>query len=256
MSLEACAELVAGADPDRHVVTLTAPEDVQRILWPLYAFNVEVTRAPWVTQEVMIAEIRLQWWRDALAEIREGKPVRSHAVTVPLAQVLDAEGAMVLDKLVEARAWDIYADPFPNAESHLAYINATYGNLVWTAARLIAPQGDEGVIRKFAFACGAAALIRATARLKSLGRQPLFDDNTQGLAELARRGLDDLDAVVRQRRSLPASLEPLLMSGWQARPTLNAAIRDPEAVYLDGINESEFARRLRLLKVSYLGWWR
>jgi len=113
MSLEACKELVKAGDPDRFDVTVLAPENVQKILWPLYAFNVEVTRAPWVTQEPMIAEIRLQWWRDALAEIREGKQVRAHAVTVPLADVLDAEGAMVLDKLVEARAWDIYADAFP-----------------------------------------------------------------------------------------------------------------------------------------------
>jgi len=67
MSLEACRDLVEAADRDRFDVTVLAPENVQKILWPLYAFNVEVSRAPWVTQEPMIAEIRLQWWRISTA---------------------------------------------------------------------------------------------------------------------------------------------------------------------------------------------
>ena len=256
MSLAACAELVQSADPDRYAVTLTAPEEAQKILWPLYAFNVEVTRAPWVTQETMIAEIRLQWWRDALEEIREGSPVRSHMVTTPLADVLDAEGAMVLDKLVEARAWDIYSDRFPNRESFDAYIDATYGSLLWTAARLIAPEADETVMRKFGYGCGVAALLRATAELKSLGRHPLPQDSVDAFRKLGEEGRSALNEAIRARKSLPKSLEPVLLAGWQAKPTFDAVRRDAEQVYTEGLTQSEFARRSRLLKLSLLGWWR
>ena len=35
---------------------MAAPVAARRVLFPLYAFNVEVARAPWVTQEAMIAE--------------------------------------------------------------------------------------------------------------------------------------------------------------------------------------------------------
>ena len=55
MSLNACAALVERSDPDRFRATMAAPVAARRVLFPIYAFNVEVTRAPWVTQEVMIA---------------------------------------------------------------------------------------------------------------------------------------------------------------------------------------------------------
>ncbi len=256
MSLQACADLVHSADPDRYAVTITAPIDTQKILWPLYAFNIEVSRAPWVTQEPMIAEIRLQWWRDALAEIREGRPVRAHFVTQPLADILDAEGAMVLDKLVEARAWDIYADAFPNRESFDAYIETTYGNLLWTAARLIAPETEEKPIRKFAYANGVAAMLRATAKLKAAGKNPLFEDSVTAFHKLANHGFSNMTDAIRARKTLPKSLTPLLMTGWNARPTFAAVRHNAQDIYTNGFTQSEFARRYRLLKLTFLGWWR
>jgi phytoene/squalene synthetase len=72
MSFESCAALVERADPDRFAALMSAPVAVRRVCFPLYAFNIEVSRAPWVTKEPMIAEMRLQWWRDALEEIGEG----------------------------------------------------------------------------------------------------------------------------------------------------------------------------------------
>lgn len=256
MSLEACAALVENADPDRFNPTLLGTENAQKILFPLYALNVEVSRAPWVTQEPMIAEIRLQWWRDALEEIREGKQVRSHEITEPLAAILDPEGAMSLDKLVQARSWDIYSDPFKDRAEFDAYIDATYGNLVWTAARLIAPQANEAVIRNFAYASGVAAMIRAASQLKTLNKNPLPIDSPDGLKALAEHGQMALSKAVGARDALSKSLDPLLMSGWQARPTFKTALSDPEGVYKNGTAQSEFARRARLLKLSFLGWWR
>lgn len=256
MSLEACIELVKTADPDRYAVTILAPENAQKILWPLYAFNVEVSRAPWVTQEPMIAEIRLQWWRDALEEIREGKPVRAHDITQALAAILDAEGAMSLDKLVDSRKWDIYSDPFKDQADFDGYIDATYGNLIWTAARLIDPQANEPLIRSFAYGCGVAAMLRATASLKSLNRNPLLNDSADGLQSLGQKGVARMNDAINARRSLPDTLEPLLMSGWQAAPTFKAVKTSPQSVYANGVSQSEFARRFRLLKLSFLGWWR
>ena len=74
MSLNACAAIVERGDPERFMAAMAAPVEARRVLFPLYAFNVEVARAPWVTEEPMIAEMRLQWWRDALEEIAHGEP--------------------------------------------------------------------------------------------------------------------------------------------------------------------------------------
>ena len=66
MTLAACAAMVARGDPDRFLAVMAAPVTVRARLLPLYAFNLEVARAPWVTDEALIAEMRLQWWRDVV----------------------------------------------------------------------------------------------------------------------------------------------------------------------------------------------
>ncbi len=84
----ACAEQVQRADPDRFLSAMTARPDQRGPLMVLYAFNLEVARAPWVTKEPLIAEMRLQWWRDAIAEVFEGREVRRHEVVTPLGEVI------------------------------------------------------------------------------------------------------------------------------------------------------------------------
>ena len=83
MSIQACADLVARGDPDRFRAAMAAPVPARQVLFPIYAFAVEVSRAPWVTQEPMIAEMRLQWWRDVCDEIEAGKPARAQEVVGP-----------------------------------------------------------------------------------------------------------------------------------------------------------------------------
>ncbi|MFY0691256.1 MAG: squalene/phytoene synthase family protein [Paracoccaceae bacterium] len=252
MSLEACAALVETADPDRHAVTVLAPQAAQKVLWPLYAFNIEVSRAPWVTQEPMIAEMRLQWWRDALDEIAEGKAVRAHEVTGPLADILDREGALRLADLVEARRWDIYPEPFADRAAFDAYIDATYAGLVWTAARLLG-AGNEEDIRTIAYSDGVAAMLRASSELISRGRHPLPDTSPDGISQLAA------DALSRRRRAMTgkggvvSSARPALMAGWQSAATLRHAARSPQAVLQEDLRQSEFARRWALLKVGVFG---
>ena len=66
--LAACAAIVERGDPLRFRTAMLAPVAQRGALFALYAFNVEVSRAPWVTKEALIAEMRLQWWRDVVAE--------------------------------------------------------------------------------------------------------------------------------------------------------------------------------------------
>src|SRR6056297_862931 len=155
MSLQACAEIVERGDPDRFLATMAAPPGARGVLFPLYAFNIEVSRAPWVTEEPMIAEMRLQWWRDALDEIAAGGPVRSHEVTLELARVLDAPAARALDRTVAARRWDIYKDPFEDAAHFEDYLDATAAELMWQAVRLLGgPVEAEHHVRRLGHGTG------------------------------------------------------------------------------------------------------
>ena len=84
---DACAALVERADPDRFTATMAAPPVARGPLWVLYAFNVEVARAPWASKEPMIAEMRLQWWRDVVENAASGAAWQVLANQVIMARV-------------------------------------------------------------------------------------------------------------------------------------------------------------------------
>ncbi|PKP85394.1 MAG: phytoene synthase, partial [Alphaproteobacteria bacterium HGW-Alphaproteobacteria-2] len=110
MSLDACAGIVARGDPDRFLAAMTAPLAQRGDLLALYAFNVEVSRAPWVTPEPLIAEMRLQWWLDALDELTLGKTPRRHEVFDEISRIVRDHNLStdLLTGLVTARRFDVH----------------------------------------------------------------------------------------------------------------------------------------------------
>lgn len=255
MSLEACAALVERADPLRFRAAMAAPVAARKILFPLYAFNVEVARAPWVTQEAMIAEMRLQWWRDALAEIAQGQPARRHEVVDALVDCLDAEGAQCLDGLIAARRWDIYKDPFEDGAHFDDYIDATSGHLMWTAARLLG-AADETVVRDFAWGVGAANICQAYPALTRQSRKPLLDETDAGLKALADRAVSRMNAAATQRVKVSKASAAGLVAGYHARPVLRMISIAPGRVLADDLDTNPARDSLRFLNVSLRGWWR
>ncbi|MET4102131.1 phytoene synthase [Roseovarius sp. MBR-78] len=225
----ACADLVARADPARFRATMAAPVAARGRLFPLYAFNIEVARAPWVTKEPMIAEMRLQWWRDVLAEIAEGGAVRRHEVATPLAAVLDATGARLLDALIEARRVDIERAPFEDEAALWAYLDATSGNLMRVAARGLG-AADEAALRPAGLALGMANWLRAIPALEAAGRAPLPDGQPQAVQRLANEGLAYLRAARARRRAVTRPAGAAFLPLWEVRAVLARAARDPGAV--------------------------
>ena len=250
MTFEACAALVERGDPERFRAGMAVPLEARRMLFALYAFNIEVSRAPWVTQKPIIAEMRLQWWRDALEEIAEGRAVRRHEVVEELAAHGDAAAARGLDRLVAARRWDVYAEAFADRAALEEYLDATSGELMWQAARLLG-QADEAVVRDFAFGVGVANLLRAVPALEARGRKPLVDGRPEGVAALAGDGLAALDRARARRREVGADARPALLAGWAARPVLRQAVREPMKVAEGALKVSP----LRFARVSLFGWW-
>ena len=232
--LNACAGIVERGDPLRFRTAMMAPVAQRGALFALYAFNVEVSRAPWVTQESMIAEMRLQWWRDVLEEIAEGGPVRRHEVATPLAEVLSPAQAKVLDELVAARRWDIYRDPFEDAADLARYIDQTAGHLMWVAASLLG-KAEEATVRRAGFAAGIGTWLRAIPALEAAGRVPLLDGTPNGVAALAGEGLTALADARGGRAAVARAATPALLLATAAQPALQAAQRTPQAVVEDAL---------------------
>lgn len=234
--LHACAAIVERGDPLRFRTVMAAPLAARRVLFPLYAFNIEVSRAPWVTAEPMIAEMRLQWWRDALAEIAAGDVVRRHEVVTPLSTLLSAEAARALEGLIEARRWDIYREPFADDPALEDYLNQTSGSLMWTGAAALG-QTDETAVRAIGFASGVVAFLRAVPALEAAGRIPLVDGSQAGVRALCERALECFGQG--PRRAGPA-LWPAI--GTQA--VLRRVIQSPAVVAAGEVPEGITSWRL------------
>lgn len=252
--LTACAALVQRGDPDRFMAAMAGPVAARRTLFPLYAMNVEVARAPWVTQEAMIAEMRLQWWRDALAEIAAGGPVRRHEVVTPLSEVISPDLAAQADEMIAVRRWDIYRDPFEDSAHFERYIDQTSGTLMWLAARSLGPA-SEPVVRDFAFASGLANWFRAIPELEANRRVPLLDGTADGVRFLAEQGLERLARARGRRSEISSESGAALLAGWQAERILKQAAATPETVVNGTLGTSEARKRLSLMVQSATGRW-
>lgn len=252
------AALVQQGDPDRYAATIAAPEIARARLWPLYAFNLEVARAPWVTQEPLIAEMRLQFWTDVLDDIAAQKPPRPHHVAAPLAQVWQgAELPVALGHgMISARHWDVHRAPFADEAAFRAHLDATSGNLMWLAALALgAPPQAEAPVRDMAFASGLANWLVAIPQLQAAGRIPLVDGRDSAVAALARDGLAHLARARAKRHLVPRTALPALLTGWLAGAVLRRAARHPELVGQGGLLPSEFRRRGALVLRALSGRW-
>ena len=252
--ITACAQLVERGDPDRFIASMAAPPAVRRVLFPLYAFNLEVSRAPWLTQEPMIGEMRLQWWRDALDEIAQGGPVRRHEVATPLASVLSAQATEPLDALILARRWDLYREPFEDEAAFTAYIEATAAGPLHAAALSLGAAPVE-VLADAGFALGLANWFRAIPALEAAGRFPLPDGRPEAVRALALQGLERLARARARRAEVSPEVAPVLLSAWQAGAILRQVRDAPARVTQGQLGQSELARRGGLMLRALSGRW-
>ena len=252
--IAACAALVEKDDPDRFAATMAAPPAARLRLWPLYAYNLELAKAAWVSPEPMVCQMRLQWWTDTVTGMGPGAARKAHEVAGPLHDLVAAAGLPVglLAGMAEARDWDTGAEVFPDAAALTAYLDATAGNLMWAAALALgAPAAAEAAVRDVAHAQGLAAWFCAVAALTDRGRQPLPDPSPAGIAHLADAALTRLART--DRASIPKPARPALYPAWQARGLLTQAAREPGRVASGRLGLSEFTRRAGLARLALTG---
>lgn len=247
----ACAALVEKGDPVRFRAAMAAPVAARAVLFPLYAFNLEVARAPWVTQEPMIARMRLQWWRDALEEIRAGGLIRRHEVVTPLALAIRAEDVAALDRLVAARDRDVEGEPFEDEAALWTYLEATGGGLIEVAARRLG--GGVGLAAAAGRALGMANWLMAVPALEAAGRQPLPDGREATVARLAREGLAALAEVRAGWSAVPETARAAFYPLAGAGGVLRRAAQRPGLVAADGLEPGPFAARVRLALMAGTG---
>jgi phytoene synthase len=256
---EHCEALVRGADKDRYLATLFAAERYRRPLFALYAFNAEVATVRERARAPMPGEIRLQWWRDAVAGTRAAE---SSAHPVAAALLATATRYRLpprkFTELLEARAFDLYDDPMATLEELEGYAGKTSSAVMEFAVTILNDGNDPGLqplLRHAGIAYALAGLL-ASFPLHASRRQlyvPLdllrrhgasVEDIFAGIATAElRAALSELRARARDHaarargalRGLPPALAPAILPTALAVPMLGRLERravDPFALSL------------------------
>jgi phytoene synthase len=206
---------------DDYLAALLAPPHYRGDLITLAAVFGELARIPLQVSDATLGEIRLQWWRDALAsDVRSGHPVADAALA--LNPRLPMPLAELIAPAIEARAAELYAEPFPTAEAFDAYVTAPETAAFAIRAALLAVPHDR-LDAPFDAAVRTLGLVRTCVRLPHLfakGRYPL-DAHRLGIA-------DNADAVDEHRlRAAMSALISEAATAWIAlRPSLRRASPD------------------------------
>lgn len=224
---------------------MAAPPAARAVLFPVFAFNLELSRAAGASKESLIAEMRLQWWRDLLTG---NGPVPAHEVGGPLMTLIRAQAldpAPLLDA-VEARRQDIYGEGFTELVPLLDYLNASTAGLLWFAARALGEDpAHEAAFRRAALAGAVANYLQAVPALVAHGVPVPTSDLRR---ELAVIGQGHWQAA---RTHAFTAGKPVLRSLWQSPAILRQNASDPDTA----LRQSEFARRGRLLWLTWRNSW-
>jgi len=165
MSLSYCEETVRKHDPDRFLLSMFAPPAKRAALWALYAFNHEIARTREVVTDTHLGLIRLQWWRDTLGAVYEGKAALSdHPVLPTLAQAI-ADHALprdAFDNLVYAREFDLEDRQPASLEGLVKYAGFTTTPLTDLSLRVLGEEGQEtSSIENISAAYAMTGMLRA-----------------------------------------------------------------------------------------------
>lgn len=243
-SLAEAARRVEQGDPDRFAATMATPAALRDRLWPLYAANIEIARAPWVSSEPMIGEMRLQWWVDGLEALAATGRAPDHEIGASLLPLRAC--AAGLARIAEARRRDCWREGFSTAEALNDYLRATSGELFSLAGEALGSVETEA-LRDYGTAAGMAAWLRAAPELSLRGWQPL-PESGEGAGALAGAALAGLTAAEKRLRHADRAARMAILPAWQARSVLRRALRTRGAGPLDG---SEFARRFGLVRACF-----
>ncbi|MEK7820763.1 MAG: squalene/phytoene synthase family protein [Pseudomonadota bacterium] len=134
-----CADLVRIEDRDRFLAAQFAPPDARGRLLALLAVNAEIARAARAAREPVLLRIRIQWWREAVAAVLDGRPSPGQPA---LAQLARAHGETPLDhdaieRLLSARERDFVVEPLAGVDDAVAHAEAASGSLARLALRAL-----------------------------------------------------------------------------------------------------------------------
>lgn len=223
-------------DRDRYLALLFAPASARDALAAVAAFNLELARAASEITESMLGLVRLQWWREAIEEIRAGGMTRRHPVVDALSAATRARGLSTdwMLAMIAGKEEELESEGAPSQAAFDARADATAANVIRLSLEaagldpaeptLAAASAEIG--RAYAtIGCARSVLLDARRRkirlpaetlaVAGVDLDKLLDLRPQPALQACLRALaEGVEAELRtaRRRPIPRSARPLILT--------------------------------------------
>lgn len=261
-------------EQDRYLSALLAPPRARDDLVVIAAYLGELRRIPLITRDAAIGEIRLQWWRDTLAQAGavSGHPVADAMNALASRRSLRRE--LVLAPL-EGVSRELYEDGIPDAREFDLYAEETEGAAIRLALSVLGEGGAQNSERAVDSAGRALALTRLALTLPqhvAHGRLPLPETVLNGVRDprgapqneareamgtLSVRLADEAQASLKQFRDVRGRVSAAAMAAYLPlsliEPYLQALRRPKRDALLEVADISPLSRVTRLWFAHWRG---
>ena len=218
-----CAGEARRNDWERFICALFAPREAREALFSLIAFNSELARTRDVVSQPLLGQIRLQWWRDAVAALYGNVPpsaaTATHPILLPLGRAIATHRLerSLLDAMIDAGSDELDEGGLGTMQAGtldvLDYLLSSVGNLARLQVAVLAngalPNTDTFVAAEHAnVAWGLVELVR----MRRLPAEDLGEARSH--IEAARKLATNVD-----KRYLPVLLPATLAESHLTHPT-------------------------------------
>jgi 15-cis-phytoene synthase len=208
---EYCSRLVRARDEDRWLAAQYARPPERRALIALYAFYCELRRIPGAVSEAPLGEIRLQWWCEALQEIRDGKPSRAHPVVeeITACGIANAMYSEHLEAAIDAASRLFYGEGFGSIDDLTNWLGQAEGSLDALAVMVLGGDASLAVTAKQA---GTAFAMAREGTVLAPNLNTDIQSNARLIWDKSKRPLNNAGAA-----AAPAILHLVLTSAYLKR---------------------------------------
>ena len=219
---------VRAARRAEYAALLYAPASLREDMATIHAFDIELARIPLLAHQQIAAELRFQWWRDALAGSDQYE-ASANPLARAMRQVIGRYNLPLMDlhHLVDARAREIYDVPFAQVSDIETYGADVFGVLRNCAARILGAthirlghaakaEGLVDVLMRFADSAARGVCLLPEDVLQACSLRA--EDVLAGPQALAQSGKEDA------LRAVLADLRARASKHWQAAQDDIAAV--------------------------------
>lgn len=237
--LEVVVSRLRRGDYGTYLAVKLAPRKIRDDLFFLYGFFMEVGQVPFKVDEPLLAEMRLQWWRDSLHKLARGEKV-GHPLLDGFGPVLIRGGDPLLSELIsiiDSYSYDIQKTMVPSREIFFEMQNQRFGGLLRavlliagaSTPLLVTIAGDAGK------AIGFCDVVASLPVYLQHGMRPFPEDvlKAHGVGYQDLMAGDDLDLEkgVAIEAALLSMREGTAATSWDVKGKLSLIPRAERALF-------------------------